>query len=629
MIVIDIETDNLLRNATTLHTVCAYDGELQKYLVSISKNSLSKEEIYNSDLPLDKIKFMTHEALLNHIQNADKVIAHNGVQFDFPCLNKLYPWFKLDIPNQVEDTLIMSRMYYPDQDGHSIKYYGDRFGFPKGDHTDWSKVSIDMLRYCIRDVDIGVKVWEMLNNNEFIDDWRKSLNIEYLIADVQTRQELHGVGFDQDIAYNVAEELFKKIQETDEELLEQLPLRVIKGSEVSKPFKKDGTHSKIVQDYFQNSYTDVSGPFCRVYFEEFNLNSHDQIKNYLLKEGWIPDEWNYKKDDNGRVIKDEDGEPIKTAPKITDSSLETVSGTVGKKLGERSVLRHRLSMIFNIKTDGKLSGWLNTVREDGRLEAGAIPCATNTGRARHFGIVNVPSVNSFYGKELRSMITATDGKILLGADVKSLEAVVLVHFVKQEKDSDGVAELLTNGPHDHNAAMWGVKRNVAKSGLYAILYGCQPTKLATTLGCDMTTANRIYDSFWEFYKPVKNLKDRLEKAYKSRKSKSKSGYILGIDGRKLHARSPHSLLNLLIQATGSVLVKAALVLIDKEIAKNNLDAVQCIFMHDEAQYIVAEKDVDKLTEIIHNAFYRTSKHFNLNVMLEVDVKTGKNWADTH
>ncbi len=629
MIILDIETDNLLRDATVLHTICAYDDDLRKYLVSISKNSLTKDEIYNSDLPLDRIQWMTHEGLLQHIQKADKVIAHNGVQFDFPCLNKLYPWFKLDVPSQVEDTLIMSRLYYPDRDGHSIKYYGERLGFPKGDHTDWTKVSIDMIRYCLRDVMIGVKVWETLNYHESLDNWRTALNVEYLIADIQTRQELHGVGFDQELAYQVADDLCLKIQDTDVELLNQLPLRVIQGTEVSKPFNKDGKHSKVVQEYYQDSYTNVGGPFCRISFEQFNLNSHDQIKNYLLSVGWIPDEWNYKKDENGRMVKDAYGEPIKTAPKITESSLDTVSGTVGKKLGERSVLKHRRSMIFNLKKDGTLSGWLNTVRDDGRLEAGAIPCATNTGRAKHFGIVNVPAVGSLYGKELRSMITATEGKVLLGADVKSLEAVVLVHFVKGEENSEGVAELLTNGPHDHNAELWGVPRSSAKSALYAILYGCQIPKLAATLGCDMKTATKIYDSFWDFYKPVKAVKDRLEQAYKSRKSKTKGGYIYGIDGRKLFARSPHSLLNLLIQATGSVLVKAALILIDRDIKRFNLDAAQVIFMHDEAQYIVAEKDVDRLTEIIHNAFASTSKHFDLNVMLEADVKVGKNWADTH
>ena len=40
----------------------------------------------------------------------------------------------------------------------------------------------------------------------------------------------------------------------------------------------------------------VSGPFSRITWEPINLNSSDQVKDYFLKHGWIPIEYNYKKD---------------------------------------------------------------------------------------------------------------------------------------------------------------------------------------------------------------------------------------------------------------------------------------------------------------------------------------------
>ncbi len=49
-------------------------------------------------------------------------------------------------------------------------------------------------------------------------------------------------------------------------------------------------------------------------------------------------------------------------------------------------------------------GWLNQIRPDGRLSAGAMVFGTSTGRMTQYGIVNVPSGAAVYGEPMRAVV---------------------------------------------------------------------------------------------------------------------------------------------------------------------------------------------------------------------------------
>ena len=97
-IIIDIETDAL--NAKTIWCV-------------VCKELNSGEPFY----------FLDKTSLREFTEPDDIFIAHNGVEFDFPTLNRLWgTHIKLINAN---DTLIMSRLYNPERDGgHSLKNWG-------------------------------------------------------------------------------------------------------------------------------------------------------------------------------------------------------------------------------------------------------------------------------------------------------------------------------------------------------------------------------------------------------------------------------------------------------------------------------------------------------------------------
>ena len=85
------------------------------------------------------------------------LVFHNGIAFDVPVLEKLWG---SDFSNiVVEDTMLLSQLDNPRRDGgHSLANWGEYLGYPKGDHEDWSKLSDEMVEYCIQDVKITTKV---------------------------------------------------------------------------------------------------------------------------------------------------------------------------------------------------------------------------------------------------------------------------------------------------------------------------------------------------------------------------------------------------------------------------------------------------------------------------------------
>lgn len=373
----------------------------------------------------------------------------------------------------------------------------------------------------------------------------------------------------------------------------------------------------------------IEGPFCRVAWEPINLNSSDQVKDYLLSQGWKPTQWNYKKEGK-RVVRDADGEPIRTSPKLTEDSFESVTGEIPKMVARRNVLVHRQRLIKNTRKDNEETGWLNLLREDGRLEARAIPCATNTGRYRHSNVVNVPNPYAVYGLDIRSLFIAQDGYEFVGVDAKALEARVQAHYVYPFPGGPELADLLINGDiHTANKDIWNLaERNDAKSPYYALMYGAQPPKLAETMGCDIATAQQRFDAFWTSYTPLDMLRRTLEATWKARGGKH-GGFLRGLDGRKLFARSPHSLVNMMFQSAGSIVVKLATVYTDMWCKQYNLKSYQVIHMHDEFQRETRRDHVEAVKELSCKAFEEAGKHFNMNVPILGDAKSGKNWALTH
>lgn len=618
-LVVDIETDGLYEDVTQIHCIAIKE-----------KGSSSTDIYHNSNFE----GAGTVDDAIQKIQQADLVVGHNWIDYDARIIKKLYPGFKINI-DKIRDTYIRSRMFDPHRQkhpncpvsktteegrrsigAHGLENWGYIVGRGKVEHEDWSRLTEDMLHRCIEDVEITDLVDNYLKKEARSHDWSQAETIEKWFRFILSEQESYGVLADKNQIDWCLEQLDTQIQQIDKEVLPLIPKTITRTDKVTKGLKADGTLTAYNLKYFDGLQNIVCGDYCKVSIQPINLQSTTQVKEYLLTQGWQPDEWNYKKDGK-KIIKDKNGEPIKLSPKITESSLETIEGNVGKLIGKRITIKHRYSQI---------KGWKDSLRHDGRISAGGNSVGTNTARVTHRTVVNVPKAEEsvFFGKEMRSIFTVADGYKMVGADLSALENRVAAHYTYPYDHGEFALRVLKEDPHQYIADQLGITRSQAKGINYGIMYGAGIAKIQSMLGCSYNEAQAQYNRWWDANPALKTLRERIKIALSRH-----PGWIKGLDGRKIYIRSEHSAMNALFQSAGSIINKMSTILIYKRMRAENIDGHMVINMHDEIQAEINKKDVDKYSQIVLQCYKDVGKYFNLNVPIEGETKIGDNWCETH
>jgi hypothetical protein len=639
----DLEANGLFESATVLHCAVFKDIDSGKMYEFIGWS----------------------EELKDFLDKCTCIIAHNGIDFDIPLLNKLHGWKPSD-DTEIVDTLTMSRTLDPDRapvEGtrapHSVEAWGKRLGRWKPDHEDWSTFSPAMLHRCKEDVEIQHLVYQYLcaeathtdPSKSIFDktaytehDWSLALWHEHMSAKIITEQKINGCYFDKEKAEEYVETLENLIEDLTITLLENVPPKPKqKGVEIKEPFKKTGELKKAVTDWYPED-PGVSGPFTRVEWETLNLSSDKQLKEWLYTQGWEPDEWNFSKTET-----DEEGNPVKTSPKITETSLKKLESGVGDLLIKRSKASHRLSQI---------KGWIGNCRDDHRISADANPQGTPTGRMRHRVVANVPSANVyenkddkndprngeliwypeeqkvFFGTEMRSLFCASPEHVLVGRDASGLELRCFAHYLNDPKYTDVI---LSGDIHSYNQEMAGLEtRGQAKTFIYAFLYGAGQAKLGSIVLPDGTEAQK-QAAGKEMQERFLAANPKLADLVKNVKKASGRGWLKGLDGRKLNMRTfngavqKNKALNTLLQGAGAIIMTRARVWLWEQVQNTPelSSAIKVLDYHDEETYECKPEIAEQLREVMIQSVVESGKFFSLNIPLDADARIGKSWAEIH
>ena len=515
--------------------------------------------------------------------NYSEFIGHNIIGFDAPVIKNVLgvDLFKI---GKVTDTIILSRLFNPVREGgHSLKAFGLKFGYKKFDFNDFTKFSQEMLKYCIRDVKLLIQVYTLLNR-QGVNFSKESIELEHDVAKIITQQVSNGFLLDQEKAHLLLARLQQRVDEVQTRVRETFI-----------PLKIETTFTPKVNNKARGYVKGI--PFTKVKYQEFNLGSRQQIGERLINLGWKPK----KCTDKGHVIVDE--KVLSEIKDIPEAEL----------IKEFLLLQKRVAMI---------ESWIKAVREDGRVHGKVITNGAITSRMSHSSpnMAQIPAVYSPYGKDCRELWVVPSGYKLVGVDASGLELRILSHYMN---DKEYINEVINGDIHSTNQTLAGLEtRDIAKTFIYAFIYGAGNKKLGTICGRSESYGREIKNRFLKRLPSLAKLRTRVDKAVKK-------GWLKGLDQRKLIIRQKHSALNTLIQGGGAIAMKKALVILSDYISQYKIDAIPVVNVHDEFQYQVKEEQADRFGTLAVKSIVDAGEQLGLRCSLNGEYKIGNNWKETH
>ena len=113
--------------------------------------------------------------------------------------------------------------------------------------------------------------------------------------------------------------------------------------------------------------------------------------------------------------------------------------------------------------------------------------------------------------------------------------------------------------------------------------------------------------------------------------------LIGLDGRLLHIRSPHSALNTQLQSDGALICKKWVCLTTEALEREHRlkhgvdgDFVLMGWIHDEMQFGAKTQEIAELIlKVAQECMRRTQEFFNVECQLDTEGKIGANWKECH
>lgn len=221
VLLFDIETDGLLDATTKIHCICCKDW-LTKETFSFRYDQMEEARVL--------------------LDSYDCLVAHNGLCFDAPVLEKLW-----NRAYRVFDTLTAARLIWTDIADHdfslirrrnlpvefpkkligrhSLKAWGYRLGCYKGDYGEttedaWAHWSQEMQDYCEQDVEVLEKLYATIVSKDYSPE---ALALEHEFQKVIFNQERMGVYFDKAKAIELYSSIASSRDSLFRELQEEFP----------------------------------------------------------------------------------------------------------------------------------------------------------------------------------------------------------------------------------------------------------------------------------------------------------------------------------------------------------------------------------------------------------------------
>ncbi|MGO1243546.1 MAG: DNA polymerase I [Sphingobacterium sp.] len=252
---------------------------------------------------------------------------------------------------------------------------------------------------------------------------------------------------------------------------------------------------------------------------------------------------------------------------------------------------------------------------------------------------NIP-IRTEKGREVRkAFIPRATGNVLISADYSQIELRIIAELSKDEN----MLEAFREGYDIHRATaarVYGIplvevtseQRRNAKAVNFGIIYGQSAFGLSQSLGIARKEAAAIIDQYFAQYTGIRNYMSQVIERAKEK------GYVETILNRRRYLRDINSAnmtvrgfaernaINAPIQGSAADLIKIAMINIQNDIREKGMEGKMIMQVHDELVFDVPEKEIEQFKELITT---RMQNAITLQVPIEVEVGTGKNWLEAH
>lgn len=441
-----------------------------------------------------------------------------------------------------------------------------------------------------------------------------------LAASMEEKAEafLHYVCYSAYVAFRAAERLRELLFRAGmQQLFEEIEMPLIytlydmevRGIRVNKSALKEyGDNLQVGIDKLEKDIYQLVG-------EEFNINSPKQLGVILFEKLRLPF-----------------GKKTKTGYSTSADILEKLQS---EHPAVKMILEYRqLTKLKSTYADG-LAVY---IRDDGRIHGRFHQTIAATGRISSTdpNLQNIP-IRMELGRQIRKVFIPEDGFVFLDADYSQIELRVLAHMSGDERLINAYREAkdihrITASEvfHVPFEEVTSAQRSNAKAVNFGIVYGISSFGLGQDLNITKKEAERYIAKYFETYPKVKAYLDRLVADAKE------TGYSATLFGRRrpipeltnsnfmVRQFGERVAMNSPIQGTAADIIKIAMIRVNERLKEEHLRSRLILQIHDE---LLVEAYQDELDQVAKIMVEEMQGSVELSVVLEAEVKEGKNWFE--
>ncbi|MFN3969545.1 DNA polymerase I [Flavobacterium sp.] len=279
------------------------------------------------------------------------------------------------------------------------------------------------------------------------------------------------------------------------------------------------------------------------------------------------------------------------------------------------------------KTQRVHTDYMQTVAATGRLSS------------NNPNLQNIP-IRTERGRLIRKAFIARDENFtLLSADYSQIELRIIAALSGEEN----MIKAFQNNEDIHrstaakvfNVALEEVtkeQRSNAKTVNFGIIYGVSAFGLSNQTSLSRSESAALIDAYYKTYPKLKSyMSEQVDFA-------RQNGYVQTVLGRRRYLKDINSAnavvrsgaernaVNAPIQGSAADIIKIAMINIHKKLTSENWQSKMLLQVHDELVFDVHNSELEKIKPLIK---HEMENAFKLDVPLDVELGTGKNWLEAH